>query len=372
MAGWRVACIASAVFLGLSSPAVAAIAITNATITGGQLVVQGTSSTGTSITLDQTFTAPIDQVNHTFSFNLVYLPTDCIVDLAVGATVKSAVVSLCGPRGVTPLGAWNSATTYLEDDLALFAGSTWRALANVQVNVNKQPNLNQGTFWEIFAQRGARGATGATGATGPQGSTGATGPQGPDGAAGPQGPQGASGPQGLQGATGPQGPIGPQGATGLRGATGPIGPQGPVGPRGPAGDVLIGHGSFGGISFKPTVVTQLDSSSGTAPFAGIIYYRARGYCDTALKPGEDIRFQVNAFNAGSTENINSHIFTGSQYETVNHSLLSQDSAFFPYTVEFRLPILAGQNYRIALQAEFFDSTSFLSCLGTDATELFAN
>ncbi|MCB1378298.1 MAG: collagen-like protein [Alphaproteobacteria bacterium] len=135
------AVIASAVTL---SAAQAAITVTTAEISGGQLVVNGTR-TGTGappqMRLDGQFLTPIAGGTGAFSFNLVYMPPDCIATLEAIRTdggVREAldvVIANCGPAGPQ----------------------------------------------------------------GPQGNTGAVGPTGPHGPQGPQGSQGAQGPQGTAG-----------------------------------------------------------------------------------------------------------------------------------------------------------------------------
>ena len=212
------------------------ITVTTATITAGKLVVTGTSPTGTSVQLDKLTAAPIDAVTRAFSYNVVYHPGDCIVDLKlIGATAPTvkAVVALCGPWGLRARGAWGSAATYLQNDLVTYLGSTWRAKSK---SLNKIPGATgNSAYWEKFAAKGSTGATGATGATGLQGPAGPTGPQGLDGPAGPAGPTGATGPTGPKGATGPTGPKGATGATGPQGPAGADGVNGVDGAAGPQG-----------------------------------------------------------------------------------------------------------------------------------------
>ena len=233
----------------------AAITVTEAQIVAGKLVVKGTSSTGTAVKLDNLTAAAINSATRVFSYNVVYHPGDCVVDLVVvGATAPAvkAVVASCGPWGLRARGGWGSAATYYANDLVTYLGSSWRAKAT---SLNKIPGATgNGAYWEKFAAKGAKGATGATGLQGPTGSAGLTGPQGPvgaDGATGPQGPEGPvgpsggpAGPQGPAGADGAVGPAGPQGPAGANGADGAAGPQGPAGangtdgaagPQGPAG-----------------------------------------------------------------------------------------------------------------------------------------
>lgn len=202
---------------GISS-AQAAITVTTAEVSGGQLVVSGTrTGTAPQVSLDGIHFA--DVVGGGFSFSLTYLPPDCIVFLkAEGGTGgnASAVVANCGPKGVNPRGAWDRTKIYAPDDIAVEQGSSWRALDNGLVNKGKRPTLNP-DFWEQFVSRGLRGLQGIQGATGP------AGPQGDQGLQGVAGADGATGPAGPQG---PQGDQGPQGVAGADGATGPQGPEG--------------------------------------------------------------------------------------------------------------------------------------------------
>lgn len=145
---------------------------------------------------------------------------------APGATGPAGTTGPQGPTGpgLTPEGAWNSGTTYLQGQLATFNNVLYVAL---QTTTNNEPDISP-TFWSSVS--GVQGPAGPAGPTGATGATGATGPQGP---AGLTGPPGAVGPAGPQGTAGPSGPTGPAGSTG---ATGPSGPQGPQGPAGSGGD----------------------------------------------------------------------------------------------------------------------------------------
>ncbi|WP_304610562.1 hypothetical protein [Oryzibacter oryziterrae] len=235
-----------------AAPAFAGVTITKSEIAAGKLVVEGTSSSGTTIKLDGRFTANIDGSTHKFRFSEIYLPVSCIVKLTLGNTANTAaraVVANCGPRGLNPRGSWSSTNTYVENDVVTQAGATWRAKATDAVNKNKTPT-SSGDFWEKLAAKGNTGATGPAGPKGDKGNTGATGPAGPKGdtgATGPIGPQGLpgtdgtpgtpgeQGPRGATGATGLTGPAGPRGETGATGPRGATGSQGATGPRGPAG-----------------------------------------------------------------------------------------------------------------------------------------
>ena len=172
------------------------INLTKAIVEGGRLVVQGTTPTaGALVTLDGKFSIRSTPTKK-FAFSLLYLPTDCFIELKVGTKTDPAAVSSCGPKGVNFVGPWLGTKTYQIDDLVTLDGATWRAK---RVNINKRPGLSFAD-WQIFA---------APGAQGPQGLPGAAG------AAGAEGPAGATGPQGLQGPQGAQGAQGPTGARGL-------------------------------------------------------------------------------------------------------------------------------------------------------------
>jgi len=238
-------------------------------IEAGNLVIVGkTRAAGRTVKLDDGVATTVSDGNGDFSFELVYLPADCVVDLKVGATIKTAAVADCGPKGVNPQGAWNNQIDYLTDDLVTLAGSSWRAKSD---NKGKKPTLNL-AIWEQFAARGAKGATGATGPQGAIGATGATGPQGATGVTG------ATGPVGAIGATGATGPVGATGATGAIGATGA---QGPAGPN------TVADGSVGApaINFASSASTGIFSpATGKIALAagGALFLHDIGTNNTAL------------------------------------------------------------------------------------------
>ena len=205
----------AACFAAFSATASAAITITKAEISAGRLVVQG-SRTGTapSIVLDDLHSTGV--IGGNFAFSLLYLPSDCMIDLkGEGGTAGTltAIVGNCGPRGLSARGAWSNAVAYIENDVITAGGSSYRAKRS---NTNKVP-ATSGNDWEVLAKKGAPGIQGATGVAGAIGATGATGAAGA---------VGATGATGIAGSTGPQGIQGPAGATG---ATGPVGPSGPKG-----------------------------------------------------------------------------------------------------------------------------------------------
>lgn len=232
----RFICIAAGLCLASSGAEAAKLKVSDAAVTGGALVVSGkTNLSGRTIVLDGLYETTSD-ASGAFAFRLTnYLPASCIVTLEVGDATETAVVSNCGPRGLTPRGAWRQKDSYRADDVVTFKGSTWRAIAE---NKGQRPDATEAP-WEAFVSRGQQGAAGPSGAKGDPGAEGPTGPsgdQGPAGAAGPTGSTGPAGEQGPAGAAGPSGPTGPAGEQGPVGVAGPVGPRGPTGPQGVKGD----------------------------------------------------------------------------------------------------------------------------------------
>jgi hypothetical protein len=142
-------------------------------------------------------------------------------------------------------GAYDSGTTYAENDMVVYQGSVYYATGS-SINGFVPP----GGDWELFA------AAGATGPTGPTGAQGSTGPIGPTGATGPTGPTGA--------ASTVTGPTGPTGATGATGAASTV--TGPTGPKAYAKTTtLIGPNSTdSGLPFNPAAGYFMVNSTSTA------------------------------------------------------------------------------------------------------------
>ena len=119
-----------AALAALITPASAAITVTSAVISKGSLQVSGTSTRGTSIKLDNAYSAPIYAGR--FSFVLKnYHPDDCVVTLKTSVIqdpAVNAVVAGCGERGVTPRGEWRNTNSYILDDVVVHDGSSWRAI----------------------------------------------------------------------------------------------------------------------------------------------------------------------------------------------------------------------------------------------------
>jgi hypothetical protein len=258
-------------------------------ILDGRLVITGSSKTkGLKISIQGTkFSATTDGKGK-FSFNVLHLPENCMVELGTKQGVLPLLVADCGPRGeagpkgkagkVGPAGpegpegpvgdagpegpigmtgpegppgpvgpegpqgakgltlrsAWSPDTEYAPDDLVERNGAAYVALA---ASLGADPETSP-AVWSLLVMRGAEG---------PQGPDGPTGAQGPQGEAGPTG---AEGPQGEVGATGPQGETGPLGPQGVAGPAGPTGPQGPMGPQG-----LPADGPFASTVIVETICT---------------------------------------------------------------------------------------------------------------------
>lgn len=178
--------LALAVAFGAAASA-ADITVKVARINAGYLQITGTTAApGMKVRLEGQ-TAPTfnttSGADRAFSFNVVYLPGDCIVALqhfmppAKVGMATNAVVADCGPRGVSPRGAWSARLPYLTNDLVTYLGSTWRAKQN---NTNKVPVA--GAIWEQFA---AAGTAKQASAADPAGDPGGSGPR-----AVPSGPAG--------------------------------------------------------------------------------------------------------------------------------------------------------------------------------------
>lgn len=249
----------------------AEISVTSAQIQAGKLVIKGTTDPGgMKVRLDGQTVPAFNVTSNTqtkvFTFSLVYHPGDCIVALqrvfgnsSLG-TATNALVGNCGPRALSPRGAWNASANYLINDLVTSLGSSWRAKRD---NTNRPPATNLAD-WEKFVSKGD------TGATGPAGATGATGASGPQGPAGPAGTPGQQGPPGLQGTQGQRGPAGADGRDGADGAQGLQGPSGVVQTVSLLGaqDMLDGPHAFafvGPVSSITLTASQRFTASATVP-----------------------------------------------------------------------------------------------------------
>ena len=81
---------------------------------------------------------------------------------------------LQGPVGITFLGAWQSSTAYVVDDVVTDNGETWIAIA---ANTNSQPT-DSNPEWAKLAAKGTDGAPGPQGLPGGYGCHGARWPAG--------------------------------------------------------------------------------------------------------------------------------------------------------------------------------------------------
>ena len=171
-----------------------------------------------------------------------------------GATGAAGVTGATGSTGfISSQGTWSTATTYSQNQVVFFNGSSYVSLQNS--NVNHTPPTSA-TFWSPLAVQGSDGATGATG---------------PQGIQGIQGIQGVQGNTGAIGATGATGSVGVTGATGATGATGLTGVAGATGATGAAGAT----GSITGVT---------NYASATSYSVGAVVYCPRsGACSTSAQ-----------------------------------------------------------------------------------------
>lgn len=115
-------------------PGTAGLVIETATITGGRLVITGTSARGgATIKIDGTRLETKAKKDKSFALEVVFVPPDCVATLVVKNKRQTVAVANCGPEGPA----------------------------------------------------GPRGPVGPQGATGARGAIGPQGPQGPQGPAGP-------------------------------------------------------------------------------------------------------------------------------------------------------------------------------------------
>jgi hypothetical protein len=134
------------------------VQISSAAIEAGRLVIKGTTATArTRLRLDERSGAAFNVTskgNRTFEFDVVYLPSDCVVSLqevgasGAGATAE-AVVANCA-RGITPRGEWSGEAEYTSNDLVTHGGSSWLARRD---NAGRTPGKSP--HWQLFAASAA-------------------------------------------------------------------------------------------------------------------------------------------------------------------------------------------------------------------------
>ena len=191
---------------GFAAAGTSGVTVTVATLAGGRLVITGTAQPGKVVTILSTNFKATADAQRRFSFNVDFRTPDCRVYLVTNSGWEGLNVANCGPVGLLNRGAWLVSTSYAQNDVVLFAGSSWIAL---RANKAKLPGTAAAAAdWQVLVARGA---------------VGLQGPAGSQGVSGPQGPAGPAGPAGAVGQTGPQGPAGPTGATGPEGPAGPAG-----------------------------------------------------------------------------------------------------------------------------------------------------
>lgn len=131
-----------------------------------------------------------------------------------GVTGPTGITGPTGPTGQTGpaggstafVGAWVTSHAYNLYDNVTNNGSSYSCKLAHTSSAADEPGVgvNQGTYWQLAAQKGTTGATGPVGPTGVTGAgvTGVTGPTGVTGVTGPTGPTGVTG---VSGASGPPG-----------------------------------------------------------------------------------------------------------------------------------------------------------------------
>src|SRR4051794_34608848 len=138
------------------------IEVMGAEIAAGKLVVTGTTRTPymkvrLDARSDPNFNVTSDG-KRSFTFRLVYLPSDCIISLRKLTTAtklgaaNEAVVANCGP-GLAPRGAWDADTEYSANELVTYGGASWLAKRD---SINQRPDA--GDDWQLFTARIAKGA----------------------------------------------------------------------------------------------------------------------------------------------------------------------------------------------------------------------
>jgi hypothetical protein len=77
-----------------------------------------------------------------------------------------------GPAGLEWQGAWDTDSSYAEDDAVGFNGASWFCISAVTGTGNSNPEEDT-THWALLAAQGAQGIQGIQGPIGPQGASGA-------------------------------------------------------------------------------------------------------------------------------------------------------------------------------------------------------
>jgi hypothetical protein len=337
-----------------------------------------------------------------------------------GIAGPSGPIGPVGPAGLNWKGVWNTNTSYIEDDVVSFGGSSWFCISPISTSGNDNPTIDIST-WSLLASQGAQGVQGPQGPTGAQGIQGNVGPEGGIGPVGPAGLnwrgswssegtyveddavafEGASwfcinnvsendtpppadtsnwallasqGAQGPAGSNGSQGIQGVQGIQGIQGVPGPIGPQGVPGP---AGTITFTNGSVS--------ATTSQSSASNVLLFDFVTVTGNGNQNVRLPENQPIgkviqvtynsigvqkvQINVRTFDLQSkisinSSNSNSAIYYLSNYDTVK--FISRGSNF--WTAEYvsgtnlsfnDMPIVNSNNYNI-VETIYNGTTSELS------------
>jgi hypothetical protein len=141
-------------------------------VASGRLVIIGSTLPNTVVTLDQRFNARANGRGD-FTFSLLYVVEDCIVDLSTRFGLGRALVGNCGPKGAVgavgptgpdgppgPLGGvshqgeWDSYADYQQNDIVFWRGSTWIATDEEDLG---EPGTSE-SGWILFAEGGEDGS----------------------------------------------------------------------------------------------------------------------------------------------------------------------------------------------------------------------
>jgi uncharacterized protein (TIGR03437 family) len=250
-----------------------------------------------------------------------------------GAQGVAGATGATGPTGsLTPVTAYNPATSYSSGSIVFYQGSTYQSTANN--NLGNSPSA--GLPWTLIAQQGATGPTGSTGVAGVTGSTGAAGSTGTVGATGAVGAAGVTSAVGATGASGSTGPAGVAGATGANGATGSAGAAGATGANGATGAAGIAGPTGANGATGPAGATGAAGIAGPTGAAGLPGANgptgANGATGATGATGS--LSQVTAYSVGSTYGQGAVVFDqGSTYQSqTNGNLGNLPSSGAPWTL----------------------------------------
>jgi len=135
----------------------------------GRLVIIGNTRPNLLVTLEQTHQVRANSAGD-FTFTLLLVIPDCIVDISTQFGLGRAIVGNCGPKGavgavgptgpagpaggVSQQGEWDSYGEYQENDIVFWRGSTW--IATDTDDLGEPGTAESG--WQLFAEGGEDGS----------------------------------------------------------------------------------------------------------------------------------------------------------------------------------------------------------------------